>query len=111
MGGMVHCGKNFDHIVMTEKKSNHELVTNGIYAYLRHPSYFGWFYWTVCSQLLLANPICTIGFAVAAHKFFSGRIPPEEHVLAKIYGQRYLDYASRTPIGIPFVSCMIPYTG
>jgi len=107
--GMTTCGSNFDHIVMAgRKKSDHELVTHGVYARLRHPAYFGWFYWSIFGQVLLGNPICTLGFAAASRKFFADRIPYEEENLARFYGDRYVDYAARTPIGIPFVRGFVP---
>jgi len=69
--------------------------------YLRHPSYFGWFYWSVGTQLVLCNPICTIAYAAAAWYFFHDRIPYEETLLVKFYGEKYTKYAESTVIGIP----------
>ncbi len=40
----------------------------------RHPSYFGFFYWSVGSQILLCNPICLVGFTVSLWRFFNQRI-------------------------------------
>ena len=48
---MYHCGEHFNHVIMTQKEESHKLVTTGIYKYLRHPSYFGWFYWTIGTQV------------------------------------------------------------
>jgi protein-S-isoprenylcysteine O-methyltransferase Ste14 len=31
--GMWHCGEHFSHIIMDEKRQEHELVTTGIYRY------------------------------------------------------------------------------
>lgn len=42
---------NFNHYVQHVKEEGHELVTTGIYAYCRHPSYVGWFYWSVGTQV------------------------------------------------------------
>eukprot|EP00928_Gymnodinium_smaydae_P024634 TRINITY_DN19876_c0_g1_i1.p1 TRINITY_DN19876_c0_g1~~TRINITY_DN19876_c0_g1_i1.p1 ORF type:complete len:267 (-),score=34.95 TRINITY_DN19876_c0_g1_i1:70-870(-) len=109
--GMAHCGENFDHIVMQERKEGHQLVTSGIYQYLRHPAYFGFYYWSVFAQLLLANPLLFVACAVVSRKFFCDRIPPEEEVLVNIYGKQYIAYAERTPIAIPFVSGFVAYTG
>ena len=109
--GMVHCGENFDHVVMQTRKEGHNLVTDGIYQYLRHPSYFGFYYWSVAAQLLLGNPILTIGCAYVSCKFFIDRIGPEEEVLVKCYGDEYKTFAERTPIGIPFVKGYVPYSG
>ena len=109
--GMSQCGSNFDHIVMNHKKEGHQLVTEGLYQYLRHPSYFGWFYWSVCSQLVLGNPICFCGFFWAAHGFFRDRIPPEEETLVEIYKEQYIAFGERTPIGIPFMKSHVEYKG
>ncbi|MEL7342833.1 MAG: isoprenylcysteine carboxylmethyltransferase family protein, partial [Bacteroidota bacterium] len=100
---MFDCGSNFDHIPMMERKPDHELVTRGIYQYIRHPAYFGWFYWTLSSQLLLANPISFLGFSAASISFFRERIAVEEAFLFKFYGEKYEKYARSTFIGIPFV--------
>jgi protein-S-isoprenylcysteine O-methyltransferase len=42
--GMRTCGSNFNHLVAESRPTNHKLVTKGIYQYLRHPSYCGWFW-------------------------------------------------------------------
>eukprot|EP00968_Pinguiococcus_pyrenoidosus_P019872 scaffold2224_cov261-Pinguiococcus_pyrenoidosus.AAC.45 len=106
------CGKNFDHQVMVDaRREDHELVTDGIYRWLRHPSYFGWFYWSIAGQLLLGNPICFVAFALVSMDFFQSRVPLEEEALLKFYNDRYVDYASQTPIGIPFVEGAVPFVG
>lgn len=109
--GMAQCGENFDHIVMTQRKEGHQLVTKGIYAILRHPSYFGFYYWSVASQLLLGNPLMALACAFISRKFFADRIPPEEQVLVNIYGEQYTTFAQCTPILIPFVQGYVPYLG
>ena len=44
---MLTAKSNFTHVVQVEKKENHSLVTTGVYGWSRHPSYVGWFYWSV----------------------------------------------------------------
>jgi len=94
---------NFNHIIMEVREAEHKLVTHGVYKYLRHPSYFGWFWWCVGLQLLLCNPICTVAFFYAAWDFFQKRIPHEEATLLRFYPSEYPAYMARTRIGIPFV--------
>ncbi|KAJ1434221.1 Isoprenylcysteine carboxyl methyltransferase family-domain-containing protein, partial [Ochromonadaceae sp. CCMP2298] len=72
---MWQCGENFAHIIMSERRQGHKLVKTGIYSVLRHPAYFGWFYWSLGTQLLLCNPLCTVAYAAAAWHFFSTRVP------------------------------------
>jgi protein-S-isoprenylcysteine O-methyltransferase len=78
--------------------------------YLRHPSYFGWFYWSVGTQLALCNPVCTLAYAYAAWTFFRGRIPYEESLLVDFYGAEYVQYAQRTPIGIPGIPGFVAHS-
>jgi len=101
--GMTWCGKNFSHLVMTERRSDHKLVTTGIYSILRHPAYFGWFYWSVGTQILLGNPLCVVAYTIVSWRFFKNRIPFEESNLERFYGEEYRSYKARTVVGIPLI--------
>ncbi|RYG66722.1 hypothetical protein EON64_09115 [archaeon] len=100
---MLHSRENFSHTIATSKNAQHELVTTGIYSRLRHPAYFGWFYWSVGTQCMLCNPFCTAAYAYFSWSFFKERIPFEEKMLHSFFGTRYREYAEKTPIGIPFI--------
>jgi len=102
-GAMWTAGHNFHHYVRETREKGHVLVTHGIYAYLRHPSYFGWFWWAVCTQLAAANPISMGVFAYGLWKFFSDRIVTEEQTLVEFFGQNYRDYQKKVPVLIPFI--------
>ncbi len=106
---MYTAGKNFNHYIQEKKKTDHILVQTGVYALVRHPSYFGWFFWSIGTQILLANPICTVLYTIATWKFFKSRILYEEFHLIKFFGKQYLNYQSRVPSGIPFVKGCIVY--
>lgn len=71
---MVQAGGNFNHIVQARKASSHQLVTSGIYSLSRHPSYFGFFWWGLGTQLVLGNVVCFVGYAVVLWVFFKRRI-------------------------------------
>ena len=101
---MFTCGEHFSHEIMEQKTESHKLVTTGIYSILRHPSYFGWFYWSIGTQILLCNPVSFVFYVFASWSFFNTRIPYEEDLLFKFYKKAYSDYAERTYIGIPFIS-------
>ena len=58
----IQAGKAFTHLIKTERRPGHELVTTGVYRVLRHPGYFGWFVWACGTQILLCNVICTVLF-------------------------------------------------
>ena len=48
---MVTAGRNFNHYVQHTKQKDHRLVTEGVYKFCRHPSYVGWYYWSVGTQV------------------------------------------------------------
>lgn len=101
---MATASSNFSHIIEGEKRQEHVLVTSGVYALLRHPAYFGFFWWSVGTQLLLANPVCVLAYAVASFEFFRDRIKYEEQLLVEFFGDEYRAYRRRTYIGIPLLS-------
>eukprot|EP01119_Soliformovum_irregulare_P001289 TRINITY_DN11013_c0_g1_i1.p1 TRINITY_DN11013_c0_g1~~TRINITY_DN11013_c0_g1_i1.p1 ORF type:complete len:241 (-),score=52.36 TRINITY_DN11013_c0_g1_i1:183-815(-) len=96
-------GSNFHHLVREEKDKAQTLVTVGIYNYLRHPSYFGWYYWCIATQILLTNPLATVAYAVAAWMFFNERIKDEEETLIRFFGKDYERYKAKTITGIPLI--------
>jgi len=101
---MVTAGSNFTHVVAHRKRYNHELVTTGVYGWVRHPSYVGWFYWSIGTQLLLCNPVCLIGYSIASWKFFKERIYYEERMLLEFFGQQYKNYKKTVSSGIIGIS-------
>lgn len=102
--GMVQCGESFNHIVQSTRKRSHFLVTHGVYALERHPSYLGFFWWSLGTQLVLGNVVCSIGYAVVVWRFFSARIPHEERFLLGFFGDEYIEYRKRVGTWLPFIS-------
>jgi protein-S-isoprenylcysteine O-methyltransferase len=100
---MLTAGTNFSHIVRARKSPTHTLVTSGIYSILRHPSYFGFFWWGIGTQLVCGNVVCLVGYAVVLWKFFERRIEGEEELLVRFFGAEYENYRKRTKVGIPFI--------
>ncbi|KAH9495083.1 hypothetical protein Btru_018117 [Bulinus truncatus] len=94
---------NFNHHIQHTKQDGHILVTRGVYALFRHPSYVGWFAWSIGTQIMLCNPICLIGYTIVSWRFFNERIAEEEIYLLNFFGEDYLDYQKRVPTGIPFI--------
>lgn len=71
---MIHASTNFSHALAYTKREDHTLVTTGVYALARHPSYAGFFWWALGTQIFLGNPVATVGFAVLLTRFFAHRI-------------------------------------
>lgn len=100
---MIHAATNFSHQVAHRKAESHQLVTDGIYAWIRHPSYAGFFYWALGTQLVLQNPISFLGFCAVLWRFFSSRIKYEEAALIRFFGQDYVRYRARVGTMIPCI--------
>ena len=71
---MAQAGVSFNHVISRERKDTHKLVTHGIYKFFRHPSYFGFFWWALGTQLMVGNKFCVFGYGLALWGFFSTRI-------------------------------------
>ncbi|KAG8701541.1 hypothetical protein FRC08_004027 [Ceratobasidium sp. 394] len=100
---MIHAANNFSHSVATYKLTTHRLVTDGIYSISRHPSYTGFFYWSLGTQLVLQNPISFILYLVLLRRFFTSRIRFEEYYLVRFFGKDYEDYRAKVGTLIPFM--------
>ncbi|PGH08926.1 protein-S-isoprenylcysteine O-methyltransferase [Blastomyces parvus] len=101
---MAHAGTNFTHTVQSRRREGHTLVKDGIYSILRHPSYFGFFWWGLGTQMVLGNAVCFVAYAIVLWKFFSSRIQREEKFLIGFFGKEYIEYRDMTRVGIPFIS-------
>ncbi|KAJ3995393.1 Isoprenylcysteine carboxyl methyltransferase family-domain-containing protein [Lentinula boryana] len=100
---MKHASTNFSHSLAFKKLENHRLVTDGIYAWCRHPSYAGFFYWALGTQFVLQNPVCFVLYFILLWRFFYTRTRTEERTLIKFFGDEYIKYRDRVGTKIPFV--------
>ncbi|XDG00745.1 hypothetical protein ABKA04_000360 [Annulohypoxylon sp. FPYF3050] len=100
---MVQAGQSFNHTVQHRKKDTHVLVTTGLYSFLRHPAYFGFFYWGIGTQMVLGNPLCFIAYTIVLWQFFSKRVRHEEALLIRFFGDDYIEYKKRVGTLIPLV--------
>jgi protein-S-isoprenylcysteine O-methyltransferase len=101
---MYQCSTNFTHIISPYRHPQHHLITGGLYSLSRHPSYTAWYAWSVLTQLLLLNPVCTVGYAIAGWRFFASRVEYEDARLIEFFGKDYKEYQRRVWSGIPFLS-------
>ena len=79
----------------------HKLVTHGIYGHVRHPMYTAHILWAIAQALLLHNWIAGPAMLLPIVPLFMFRIPREEAVLIKEYGDEYRRYMERTGRLIP----------
>lgn len=100
---MAQAGQSFNHVVQVRKQNTHALITHGVYSLFRHPSYFGFFWWGLGTQLLLGNMVCFMGYAVVLWLFFKRRIEGEEKYLVNFFKEDYVRYRKRVGVWIPFI--------
>ena len=74
---MAQAGVSFNHIPAKSKKNDHVLVTSGLYSYFRHPSYFGYYFFAVGTQVVVGNKVCFVSYTVILWYFFKDRITCE----------------------------------
>ena len=94
---------NFTHKIQLKKRKNHVLVKYGIYKICRHPSYFGFFIWSVGIEIMCVNPICTIAFTYILFLFFKNRTEFEEEYLIRFFGMEYIKYRREVSSLMPFI--------
>lgn len=100
---MLTAHKSFHHVIQTTRSHSHHLVTKGPYKLVRHPSYLGWYLYSLSVPLFLGTPVSLFLFAGIGWYFFKQRIAYEEEWLISFFGDAYRSYKTHTPSGIPFI--------
>ena len=83
-------------------KSEHELVTTGLYHYVRHPIYTGVLTLALGVLLSFGTLGACVGFLIIVAAIIL-KLRDEEKILASHFAEQYLHYRKRTKILIPFV--------
>ena len=98
---MAEAGTNFNHTLAKIKREGHVLVTTGVYAWLRHPSYCAFFWWALGTQVLVGNKICFLGYLFVLWNFFKRRIKGEsESIDILVQLANKLDRRGTDPCGL-----------
>lgn len=96
-----HLGRQFRvHAGLYE---DHELVTSGPYAIVRHPIYTSLLAMLVCSMLVLTPwqwALLCLALFVAGTEI---RVHTEDGLLASRFGERFFEYRNRVRAYVPFV--------
>ncbi|KAI0674671.1 hypothetical protein C8Q78DRAFT_966488 [Trametes maxima] len=127
MGGLIRiwCHRTLGRLFTWQMavQRNHELVTTGPYAYVRHPSYAGWVlmvtgnfallfqkgsyfveadWWSRVTGKLLA--VCIVGYLTFVTISLLRRMAKEDTVLRNEFGAKWEDWSKKTPYRlIPYV--------
>ena len=80
-----------------EIRDDHALVTGGVYARIRHPMYAAIWLSAIAQPLLLHNWIAGFLILPAFAAMYVRRLPQEEAMMRRRFGDAYERYAARTP--------------
>lgn len=94
-------GRFFNHQMQTSLGADHALVQSGPYRWLRHPSYTGFYWFSLGTQVLLGNPITLLLYVGVLGRFFQARVAAEEVALERRFGEAYRRYRSARHLFIP----------
>lgn len=92
-------GRNWS--VTLEMRERHDLVTDGLYRYVRHPMYSAFWLMAVSQFLLLPNWIAGLSGFLGFGTLFFGRVFREEAMMVETFGDAYRDYMKRTARVLP----------
>lgn len=94
-------GDNWTNAYEYQVKENHDLITNGVYAVIRHPIYFGLTLMLIGAEMVAQSYLFISFLAFFVAFYFQGR--REEKILVAHFGQKYQEYMQHTKMLIPFV--------
>jgi protein-S-isoprenylcysteine O-methyltransferase Ste14 len=90
----VDLGQNWS--VSLEIREQHELVSHGVYRWVRHPMYALIWLWGLAQGMMLANWLAGWCVIPAFAAMYLIRTPREERLMCEEFGDSYRDYARRT---------------
>lgn len=93
-------GKNWSGSI--DIKKDHELITKGIYGYVRHPIYTGAFFMALGAALVFQQMFIWILLAVVV-VFFIIKYKQEEKFMTKYFPKEYPAYKKRVKAILPFI--------
>jgi protein-S-isoprenylcysteine O-methyltransferase Ste14 len=94
-------GRNWS--VSLEVREKHELITSGVYRFVRHPMYSAFFLWAVAQFLLLPNWVAGISGLIGFGTLYSFRVGREEQLMLEAFGDQYRAYMARTARIVPWI--------
>jgi protein-S-isoprenylcysteine O-methyltransferase Ste14 len=84
-------------------RENHQLVTRGVYCWVRHPMYLSLLIYSVGHALVVPNWLAGPSYGVAIVLMFAFRLGPEERMMLEEFGKDYEAYRATTRRLIPGV--------
>jgi protein-S-isoprenylcysteine O-methyltransferase Ste14 len=84
-----------------EIRTEHKLITNGIFGYIRHPMYASQWIWVIAQPFLLQNWIAGFLNLFIFTAFYILRVRDEEKMMLDTFGDEYRDYMNKTGAVFP----------
>jgi protein-S-isoprenylcysteine O-methyltransferase Ste14 len=89
--------------ITLEVREKHQLVTHGVYRWVRHPMYLALVIYSAGQALVIPNWLAAPSYAVAMVLLFALRMGPEERMMLEEFGKDYEAYTATTKRLIPGV--------
>jgi protein-S-isoprenylcysteine O-methyltransferase Ste14 len=97
----VDLGTNWS--ITLEVRDKHQLITHGVYRWVRHPMYLSLLIYSLGQALVLPNWLASPCYGVAMLLIFCFRLVPEERLMLAEFGSDYEAYRARSKRLIPWV--------
>ncbi|APO73370.1 phospholipid methyltransferase protein [Rhizobium etli 8C-3] len=94
-------GRNWS--ITLEIRDQHQLISSGPYAFVRHPMYSSFLLMGLGQAFLLSNWFVGLAGLVGFAVLFFLRVDKEERMMLEIFGPQYRAYMDRTKRIIPFL--------
>ena len=75
-----------------ELRQEHQLVSHGVYRWVRHPMYASLWLWGIAQAMMLANWVAGWALLPAFAGMYFVRTPREERMMCQEFGDRYRQY-------------------
>jgi protein-S-isoprenylcysteine O-methyltransferase Ste14 len=92
-------GRNWS--VSLDVREAHRLVTQGVYARVRHPMYTGFWLWAFAQAALLPNWVAGLSGLLGFGTLYAFRVGREEKLMLEAFGDEYRAYMARTARLVP----------
>ena len=102
---LIHIHNKLSKMYSMELKmnKNHKLITDGIYKFIRHPTYLCSLLFLIGQQMILPNKIGIISSIISYSMLLFIRIPKEEKMLIEYFGDEYKNYMKNTKKIIAYI--------
>ena len=92
-------GQTWPHAIAPQDEQ--ELLTQGVYRYIRHPMYAAYILWGIAQFLLLPNWLAGPALLLIFLIRYRSQVDREEQLLLAFFGKDYQEYMARTGRLIP----------